>query len=836
MGADGRPCWPDAPERPDIRIYTIRAIDVSPGEIDIDFVMHEGDDMPGARFAAEARPGDVIGMTGPGGGSAAAADWYLLAGDETALPAIGRILEGLPRQAKAVVRIEVADEGERQDLRSVADVDLQWLFRNGAPAGTTEALAEAIRTVALPRDGRSIFVWTGCEHACFRRTRKYLREECGLARDEHLVVAYWRRGYSGDAARKGRKLTAAHGAASSRNDPTLLRIYRPWKGLFLLDFTCAVISGLLELGFPIAVKWFIDQLLPTQQWGLILLASLGLLALYVANTGLMAVVVYWGHMLGINIETEMRRKSFDHLQKLSFAFYDNNKTGHLVARVTKDLEEIGEVAHHGPEDLFIAVMTFVGAFALMLTVNPKLALITAAVVPLVAWVTSRYGARMTRNWQMLYRSVGDFNVRLEENIGGMRVVQAFGNEDYERDLFARDNWNYRKTKLAAYRIMAASMSLSYLSMRLIQLIVMIAGSYFVLTGELSNGGFVSFLLLVGVFFRPIDKINSVIETYPKGFAGFQRYLDLLDTQPDITDRPGARTVKDLRGEIRFRDVTFGYAGGRPVLDGVNLDLKAGETVAFVGPSGAGKTTLCSLIPRFYEIDGGSIQIDGIDIRDMTLASLRSQIGIVQQDVFLFIGTIRENIPTAGATPRRRHRPGREARPSRQADRGLPDGLDTVIGERGVKLSGGQKQRLAIARMFLKTRRSSFGRGHVGARHRDRAGDPAFAGRARAGSHHAGDRAPARHDRACRPHRRAEPRQGSFEQGVPRHAHQEVGRCTGAARHPRLRRPVLPVQRKVRGMAKAWREPPSRRQAGRGHRRRADHAERRAVEPGSPEER
>ena len=478
--------------------------------------------------------------------------------------------------------------------------------------------------------------------------------------------------------------------------------YRPWKGLFLLDFTCAVISGLLELGFPIAVKWFIDQLLPTQQWGLILLASLGLLALYVANTGLMAVVVYWGHMLGINIETEMRRKSFDHLQKLSFAFYDNNKTGHLVARVTKDLEEIGEVAHHGPEDLFIAVMTFVGAFALMLTINPKLALITAAVVPLVAWVTSRYGARMTRNWQMLYRSVGDFNVRLEENIGGMRVVQAFGNEDYERDLFARDNWNYRKTKLAAYRIMAASMSLSYLSMRLIQLIVMIAGSYFVLTGELSNGGFVSFLLLVGVFFRPIDKINSVIETYPKGFAGFQRYLDLLDTQPDITDRPGARTVKDLRGEIRFRDVAFGYAGGRPVLDGVNLDLKAGETVAFVGPSGAGKTTLCSLIPRFYEIDGGSIQIDGIDIRDMTLASLRSQIGIVQQDVFLFGGTIRENIsygrldaPEADIV-----QAVKRARLDKLVE-ALPDGLDTVIGERGVKLSGGQKQRVAIARMFLK---------------------------------------------------------------------------------------------------------------------------------------
>jgi ATP-binding cassette subfamily B protein len=478
--------------------------------------------------------------------------------------------------------------------------------------------------------------------------------------------------------------------------------YRPWKRLFLLDFTCAVISGLLELAFPLAVKWFIDTLLPTQQWGTILLAALALLALYVANTALLGVVVYWGHMLGINIETEMRRKSFDHLQKLSFTFYDNNKTGHLVARVTKDLEEIGEVAHHGPEDLFIAVMTFIGAFVLMLTINPKLALITAAIVPVVAWVTSRYGARMTHNWQALYRRVGDFNVRLEENIGGMRVVQAFGNEDHERNLFAKDNSNYRKTKLAAYRIMAASTSLSYLSMRLIQLVVMIAGSYLVLTGELTNGGFVSFLLLVGVFFRPIDKINSVIETYPKGIAGFQRYLGLLNTRPDIADRAGARAVRDLRGAICFRGVTFGYSTGRPVLNWIDLDVPAGETVAFVGPSGAGKTTLCSLIPRFYEIDKGSIEIDGIDIRDMTLASLRSQIGIVQQDVFLFGGTIRENIAYGRLSAPEEDivEAVTRARLDRLID-SLPEGLDTVIGERGVKLSGGQKQRLAIARMFLK---------------------------------------------------------------------------------------------------------------------------------------
>lgn len=478
--------------------------------------------------------------------------------------------------------------------------------------------------------------------------------------------------------------------------------YRPWKGLFILDFSCAVLSGLLELGFPMAVKLFVDELLPTQQWGTIVLAALGLLAIYVFNTGLMAVVVYWGHMLGINIETEMRRKSFDHLQKLSFRFYDNNKTGHLLARVTKDLEEIGEVAHHGPEDLFIAVMTFIGAFALMFYVNPQLAMITAVIVPVVAWVTTRYGARMTRNWQMLYRRVGDFNVRLEENIGGMRVVQAFGNEDHERGLFALDNDNYRTTKLAAYRIMAASTSLSYMSMRLIQLVVMIAGSYFVITGELTAGGFVGFLLLVNVFFRPIDKINSVIETYPKGIAGFQRYVELLDTAPDIADRPGARVVTGLQGDISYRDVSFGYGSDRPVLQGVNLDLKAGETVAFVGPSGAGKTTICSLLPRFYEVEGGALTIDGIDIRDMTLASLRAQIGIVQQDVFLFGGTIRENIAYGrlDASDADIREAARRARLDQLVE-SLPDGFDTLIGERGVKLSGGQKQRLAIARMFLK---------------------------------------------------------------------------------------------------------------------------------------
>lgn len=478
--------------------------------------------------------------------------------------------------------------------------------------------------------------------------------------------------------------------------------YAPYKGLFLLDFSCAVLSGLLELGFPMAVRFFVDDLLPSGNWLLILVAAAGLLMIYLLNTALMGVVTYWGHMLGINIETEMRRKSFDHLQKLSFRFYDNHKTGHLVARVTKDLEEIGEVAHHGPEDLFIAVMTFLGAFALMFAINVKLALITAVIVPAVGWVIIRYGERMERNWQALYGRVGDFNVRIEENVGGMRVVQAFANEDHERALFARDNARYRETKLNAYRIMTASNSLSYVSMRLVQLIVMVAGSYFVITGELSNGGFVGFLLLVGVFMRPIEKINSVIETYPKGIAGFRRYAALLDTEPDVADQPDARDVHGLKGDIRYRGVSFGYGGDRKVLQDINLDIRAGETVAFVGPSGAGKTTICSLLPRFYEVESGAITIDGIDIRDMTLTSLRSQIGIVQQDVFLFGGSIRENIAYGrlDATDAEIAEAARRAHLDTTIE-GLPAGYDTIIGERGVKLSGGQKQRLAIARMFLK---------------------------------------------------------------------------------------------------------------------------------------
>ncbi|MBK0035139.1 ABC transporter ATP-binding protein [Erwinia sp. S43] len=478
--------------------------------------------------------------------------------------------------------------------------------------------------------------------------------------------------------------------------------YVPYKKLFLLDFGCAILAGLLELSFPMAVRAFIDKLLPAQDWVMIIVASVALLAIYLINTGLMAVVNYWGHALGVGIETDMRQQAFQHLQKLSLGYYDNVKTGHIITHVTKDLEEVGEIAHHGPEDLFIAVMTFIGAFILMATVHMPLALMTIIIVPSMTWLVSRHGSQMTNTWRKLFGQIGDFNARIEESIGGVRVVKAFANEHQEEKLFARDNVNYKTTKLQAYRIMTASMTLSYLSTRLVQLVIMVAGTWYVLKGELSYGGFIGFLLLVEVFFRPVQKISSVMESYPKGIAGFRRFTQLLDTAPDITDKPDARVVSSLKGDIEFDNVTFGYSAGSTVLKDLNLTIRAGETVAFVGPSGAGKTTLCSLLPRFYDVQEGAIRVDGLDIRDMTQQSLRGQIGIVQQDVFLFGGSIRENI-AYGRLHATEEEIWQAATRARLADliNSLPDGLDTIVGERGVKLSGGQKQRISIARVFLK---------------------------------------------------------------------------------------------------------------------------------------
>ncbi|MGD6994334.1 ABC transporter ATP-binding protein [Sutcliffiella horikoshii] len=477
--------------------------------------------------------------------------------------------------------------------------------------------------------------------------------------------------------------------------------YKPYKWLFILDFSCAVLVGLLELAFPIAVNQVIDRLLPQENWTLIVWACIGLLAIYAINTGLHYVVTYWGHMLGINIETDMRRKLFQHMQKLSFGYYDNNKTGHSISRLTKDLEEIGEVAHHGPEDVFVALMTLIGAFFIMLSINWKLAILSFLVIPLLMILAIHFNKKMTRTFRRMFSDVAEINARVEDSIGGIRVVQAFANEKHEQKQFAVNNESYRSTKLASYKIMAQNVTANYMLMRLVTLFTLLFGTFFVIRGELSYGEFVAFILLSNILLGPIQKINAVIESYPKGIAGFKRYTEIMDTEPDIADAPDA-VHADLEGEIHYRNVSFGYEGNERVLKNINLTVRAGETVAIVGPSGAGKTTLCSLLPRFYELEEGSILIDGYDTRELTLESLRSQIGIVQQDVFLFSGTIRENIAYGklDATDEEIMEAARRS----QLDEFIstqPQGLDTVIGERGVKLSGGQKQRLAISRIFLK---------------------------------------------------------------------------------------------------------------------------------------
>jgi ATP-binding cassette subfamily B protein len=364
--------------------------------------------------------------------------------------------------------------------------------------------------------------------------------------------------------------------------------------------------------------------------------------------------------------------------------------------------QIGEMAHHGPEDLFIAVMTLAGSFTLMMAINWKLAVLTFVVVPAIIWLVVYFNGKMTKAVHQLYNDIGDFNARVEDNVGGIRVVQAFSNEDYEKKQFAVNNNRFRMTKLFSYKLIAKNSSISYMMMRFVTLFVMVCGTWFVIRGELSYGEFIGFLLLTNVFFRPIEKINAIIESYPQGFAGFKRYVELLDSEPDVADAPDAMEIGELQREIRFEKVSFGYDSDSQVLHNIDMTIRKGETVAFVGPSGAGKTTLCSLLPRFYEVASGAITIDGVDIRKVKLSSLRKQIGIVQQDVFLFSGTIRENI-LYGKLGAAEEEIWEAARRARLDDfiRSQPEGLDTVIGERGVKLSGGQKQRLSIARMFLK---------------------------------------------------------------------------------------------------------------------------------------
>ncbi|MDN4494631.1 ABC transporter ATP-binding protein [Ureibacillus aquaedulcis] len=478
--------------------------------------------------------------------------------------------------------------------------------------------------------------------------------------------------------------------------------YKPHKRLFVVDFSSAIIVAILELAFPIAVQWFIDELLPTNEWGMIVKVSILLLLVYVLSTILNFIVNYLGHKLGINIETDMRQDLFNHFQKQSFRFFDNNKTGHLMSRITNDLFDIGEFAHHGPEDFFIAIMTFIGAFAIMFNVNSTLALVALVAVPFLIWIVTYSNKKMNAAWKEMYGKIADVNGRIEDSVSGIRVVQSFTNEKFEMERFREQNGLFKTAKLLGYKVMAGTHSGIYMMTRLLTLVVLVFGAWLSFNGKLTYGELVSFVLYTNVLIKPIDKISALLELYPKGMAGFKRFQEMLNEQPEVQDKEGAVDVSYLHGDIKFENVTFGYEGDKVILNDISFELRAGEMTAFVGPSGAGKTTICSLIPRFYDVDSGAISIDGMDIRDMSKSSLRDQIGIVQQDVFLFTGTIRENIAYGklGASEEEILEALRKAHLEDFVNN-LSHGLETEIGERGLKLSGGQKQRLAIARMFLK---------------------------------------------------------------------------------------------------------------------------------------
>ena len=484
--------------------------------------------------------------------------------------------------------------------------------------------------------------------------------------------------------------------------PIFLSYYKPHLGLFILDMCCALGIALVDLAFPWASKEAMQRLLPQNLFGAFFAVMGILLAAYALRSVMYFIVTYWGHMMGVRIEADIRQDLFHHMQDLSFSFYDKNRTGQLMSRATNDLFEITELAHHGPEDLFISVVTLVGAFGLMLTIQWKLALIVFAVVPIFVIFTIIQRGRMVAASLRVKQNMAGINGQLESAISGMRTAKAFASEEQETAKFEQSNEQFKKAKRDSYKAMGIYHAGLEFALPAMNVLTVAAGGWFIMRGELDFVELSAFILYISTFLTPVRKLAAFVEQFLNGMAGFKRFVELMRVEPAVTDAPDAREMGTAKGDILIDDVSFHYDGGPAVLDHVSIHIPRGETVAVVGPSGGGKSTLCQLIPRFYDVTGGRILVDGQDVREVTQRSLRRSIGIVQQDVFLFAGTILENI--------RYGRPdATEAEVVDAARRAeiyddvmsMPDGFQTYVGERGVMLSGGQKQRVSIARIFLK---------------------------------------------------------------------------------------------------------------------------------------
>ncbi len=486
----------------------------------------------------------------------------------------------------------------------------------------------------------------------------------------------------------------------------LFAYYGPYKGLFYSDMFFAILGAAVTLVIPLIVRYITNEVvyfeMTRARESILMLGGL-MVALVLLEIFCNFYIAYFGHIMGAKMEADMRRDIFGHYQKLTFAFYDNQKVGHLLSRITSDLFDISELLHHGPEDLVISVIKIIGSFAILLAVNVKLALVAFAFIPVMAVFAFYFNGMMGKAFKKNREKIAEINSQIEDSLSGIRVVKSFANEKEEMKKFKKGNDNFVAAKKVSYKYMGIYNSGLGAMSTLITVVVLVSGVGMMLSGTVALTDLITFLLYINNFTDPVKKLVTFTEQFQNGYSGFERFLEILSIAPDIKDRPDAVSVGQMRGEIEFQDVSFKYEDQNDrVLNHINLKVDAGDYMALVGPSGVGKTTLCSLIPRFYDVSSGRITIDGMDIRDIKLNDLRNNVGIVQQDVYLFAGTILDNIRYGrmDATDEEVVRAAKNAN-AHEFIMSFPHGYHTDIGQRGVKLSGGQKQRLSIARVFLK---------------------------------------------------------------------------------------------------------------------------------------
>ena len=482
--------------------------------------------------------------------------------------------------------------------------------------------------------------------------------------------------------------------------------YSPYKAVFLIDLICAAIISLVDLAYPQMLRSFTKTLftkdssviLPALPW-----IAAGLFVMYIVQSLCKYYVTCQGHMMGARMERDMRQKLFDHYQELSFSYYSQNNSGQMMSKLVSDLFDISEFAHHGPENLFISLVKIIGAFIFLFLINRKLALPLALLVVIMFIFSFRQNAKMQETFMENRRKIGDVNASLQDTLSGIRVVQSFANEDIEHQKFCHSNEAFLVSKRDNYHCMGSFMSSNLFFQGMMYLVTLVYGGYLIAQGEMQTADLAMYALYIGIFISPIQILVELVEMMQKGLSGFRRFLDVMETESEITDAPDAVPLNNVKGHVSYNNVSFHYSDDEtPVLTNVSIDIPAGRSVALVGPSGSGKTTICSLLPRFYDVTGGNITIDGQDIRNLTLKSLRKQIGMVQQDVYLFDGSIKDNI-SYGKPDASDEEIIAAAKRANIHDfiMELPDQYNTYVGERGTRLSGGQKQRISIARVFLK---------------------------------------------------------------------------------------------------------------------------------------